>query len=33
MGYLPLLIAETDYWKQEFFGLESNERFVLISFP
>ena len=30
MTYLPLLLAETDFWKDHFFGLDADERFVVI---
>lgn len=30
MSWLPLLAAETDSWAQSFFGLDENERFVVL---
>ncbi len=30
MSYLPLIIAQSDPWKNDFFGLEGEQRFVVI---
>lgn len=30
MSWLPLLVTETDFWKEEFFGLEGDQRFVVL---
>ncbi len=30
MSYLPLIIAQQDYWKDEFFGLDGDQRFLVI---
>lgn len=30
MSWLPLLVAETDYWAQSFFGLDDGKRFVIL---
>ena len=30
MSYLPLFIAQSDPWKDEFFGLSADQRFVVL---